>query len=89
MKAYRIVVEIKDPIHSPIKYISPRMFLFLPFKCAYQYEQEFVAQCQVLFNTEEHTNIDNQELNVYYKQYEIHPLRDLIGRIVCAIKYFM
>ena len=89
MKAYRIVVEIKDPIHSSVKYISPRVFLFRPFKCAYKYEQEFVARCQVLFNTEEHAYPDNQELNVYYKEYEIYPISDLMSRIWCAIKYFM
>jgi len=89
MKAYRIVVEIKDPIHSPVTYKSPRLFLGLPFKVAYQYEQEFIAHCLVLFNTEEHVHPDNQEVRTYYKEYEIHPLRDLLHRTICLFKYGM
>ena len=88
MKAYRIVVKIEDPINH-MEFQSPRVFLFLPFKCAYKYEQEYLGHCRLLFQTEHNTSESEMNVDYRYKEFEIHPVRDLLSRIWCLLKYRM
>lgn len=88
MKAYRVKVTISDPINK-MEFIDQRVFLFPPFKCAYEYEETFINHCKMLFMVDHLTTEDVMNVDYTYRTYEIHPFRDLFSRIWCLLKYRM
>lgn len=88
MKAYRIKVTISDPINKMV-FTDQRVFLFMPFKCAYGYEDAFINHCKVLFMADHDTTEDAMKVDYIYRTYEFHPFRDLFSRIWCLLKYRM
>lgn len=88
MTAYRTIVKIYDGINHE-EYLDSRIFLFEPFKCAYQHELDFVNKCKLLFRATYVTQEDAMDVVCEYKTYEIHPLRDFVYRIGYYIKHIV
>lgn len=82
MIVYRIAVKFTHPEFHTSKFVSPRIFLFHPLRCAKQYEQEFISRCKLLFIAQDSKWNDGRiEHTVEYQQYIFHPFRDIWNRI--------
>lgn len=86
MKVYRITVTISDEKQEKT-YYSPRVYLTMPYKGDWESENAFIGKCHLIFSEESNTPIDDRETSVSYTLYQFNPLKDIIKRLGCLMRF--